>query len=413
MFRMVDLIADRKLDAVTFTSAPAVAALMDAAGVTGRRDEVVAAFQADVVATCVGPVTAAAFELWGVPTIHPERSRLAAMVKLMETELPARRAGTALDVAGHQLLLHGDLVLLDGVRGQAVRGAARRAPGAGGEPRPRGLPRRPARRAARRAPPAPSTPSRWRSPGCVRRSAPGSCRPSSSAGYRLAVAGMTALVTVAHGTRFAPGNEVAARVTAQAATLLGVPGTASYVELCAPSFASVMAAATGPTVVVPLLLSTGYHLRVDLPAASALSRHETVLAPALGPHPLLAAAQASRLVAAGARRRPTRRARRRRLHRPGRRGRPDARGADCWRRPGPGPSRWPRCPAADAARPRSCARASPCRRTCSRPGTSPPAPATESLAAGAAVVADVIGAHEYVAQLVASRFRALALARAA
>ena len=28
MFRMVDLIAERKLDAVTFTSAPAVAALM-------------------------------------------------------------------------------------------------------------------------------------------------------------------------------------------------------------------------------------------------------------------------------------------------------------------------------------------------------------------------------------------------
>ena len=115
MFRMVDLVADRKLDAVTFTSAPAVAALMGAAGVTGRRDEVAAAFQADVVATCVGPVTAAAFEMWGVPTIRPERSRLAAMVKLMETELPARRCGTALEVAGHQLLLHGDRVLLDGV----------------------------------------------------------------------------------------------------------------------------------------------------------------------------------------------------------------------------------------------------------------------------------------------------------
>ncbi|WP_180934447.1 uroporphyrinogen-III synthase [Nocardioides ungokensis] len=115
MFRMVDLVADRKLDAVTFTSAPAVAALMDAAGVTGRRDEVAAAFQADVVATCVGPVTSAAFEMWGVPTIRPERSRLAAMVKLMETELPARRCGTALEVAGHQLLLHGDRVLLDGV----------------------------------------------------------------------------------------------------------------------------------------------------------------------------------------------------------------------------------------------------------------------------------------------------------
>jgi uroporphyrinogen-III synthase len=114
-FRMVDLVAERKLDAVTFTSAPAVAALMDAAGVTGRRDEVAAAFQADVVATCIGPVTAAAFELWGVPTLVPERSRLAAMVKALETELPARRRGTALEAAGHQLLLLGDRVLLDGV----------------------------------------------------------------------------------------------------------------------------------------------------------------------------------------------------------------------------------------------------------------------------------------------------------
>jgi uroporphyrinogen-III synthase len=114
MFRLVDLIAERALDAVTFTSAPAVSALMDVAGVTGRRDDVVAAFQADVLATCVGPVTAAAFELWGVPTIQPERSRLAAMVRLLETELPSRRDGLALDVAGHVLLLHGDAVLLDG-----------------------------------------------------------------------------------------------------------------------------------------------------------------------------------------------------------------------------------------------------------------------------------------------------------
>lgn len=61
MFRLVDLIADRGLDAVTFTSAPAVAALMEAAGSTGRREELIGAMQADVVASCVGPVTAAAF----------------------------------------------------------------------------------------------------------------------------------------------------------------------------------------------------------------------------------------------------------------------------------------------------------------------------------------------------------------
>jgi len=87
LLRMIDLIAGRELDAVTFTSAPAVAALMDAAGPAGRRDEVVAAFRAGVVAACVGPVTAEAFERWGVPTIHPDRSRLAALVRLLETEL--------------------------------------------------------------------------------------------------------------------------------------------------------------------------------------------------------------------------------------------------------------------------------------------------------------------------------------
>ncbi|WP_436702051.1 uroporphyrinogen-III synthase [Nocardioides sp. BYT-33-1] len=119
MFGLIEAVAERRVHAVTFTAAPAIAAMMEAAGTTGHRDEVVGAFQADVVASCVGPVTAAAFEMWGVPSIHPDRSRLAAMVKQLEVELPSRAAGTTLDVAGHTLLLHGDLgdrgVLLDGV----------------------------------------------------------------------------------------------------------------------------------------------------------------------------------------------------------------------------------------------------------------------------------------------------------
>ncbi|WP_370246987.1 uroporphyrinogen-III synthase [Nocardioides sp.] len=115
MFHLIDEIAERTVHAVTFTAAPAVAALMDAAGSTGRREEVITAFQADVVASCVGPVTAAAFELWGVPSIYPDRSRLAAMVRQLEIELPSRARGLTLELAGHQLLLHGDEVLLDGV----------------------------------------------------------------------------------------------------------------------------------------------------------------------------------------------------------------------------------------------------------------------------------------------------------
>lgn len=116
MFGLIDLIADRKLDAVTFTSAPAVAALMEAATSVGRRDDVVSAFQSDVIASCVGPVTAAAFEMWGVPTIFPDRSRLAGMIKQLETELPMRRDGVDVRLAdGRTLIVHSESLLLDGV----------------------------------------------------------------------------------------------------------------------------------------------------------------------------------------------------------------------------------------------------------------------------------------------------------
>ncbi|GAA4702234.1 sirohydrochlorin chelatase [Nocardioides conyzicola] len=99
---------------------------------------------------------------------------------------------------------------------------------------------------------------------------------------------MIRLVTVAHGTRHVAGNAVARSVTGAAGTRLGMPWVASYVELCAPSYSSVMASGE-PSVVVPLLLSTGHHVRHDLDAGRAL-----------GPDPLLAAAQVARLVAAGA-----------------------------------------------------------------------------------------------------------------
>ncbi|GAB3245219.1 sirohydrochlorin chelatase [Nocardioides dilutus] len=108
------------------------------------------------------------------------------------------------------------------------------------------------------------------------------------------------LVTVAHGTRLAAGNRVAADLTAAAGVELGLPATAAYVELCEPSLESVLASSAEPTVVVPLLLSTGHHVRHDLPASVAGAAGPVVLGPALGPHPLLAQAQAERLLVAGA-----------------------------------------------------------------------------------------------------------------
>ncbi|KAA1428215.1 sirohydrochlorin chelatase [Nocardioides antri] len=111
---------------------------------------------------------------------------------------------------------------------------------------------------------------------------------------------MSALVTVAHGTRNAAGNQVAAEITAAAGRRLGMTATASYVELCEPLFADVMGGLRDRVVVVPLLLSTGYHVRNDLPAAVAGASVPVALGGPLGPDPLLAAAQVDRLLDAGA-----------------------------------------------------------------------------------------------------------------
>jgi sirohydrochlorin ferrochelatase len=53
------------------------------------------------------------------------------------------------------------------------------------------------------------------------------------------------------------------------------------------------------TIVLPLLLSSGYHDRVDLPAAIAFTRPGTAHAAVLGPDPLLGVALADRLAEAG------------------------------------------------------------------------------------------------------------------
>ena len=108
-------------------------------------------------------------------------------------------------------------------------------------------------------------------------------------------------MTVAHGTRNAAGNAIAREITADVGRRLGMEAVASYVELCAPAFADVVAETSDPTVVVPLLLSTGHHVRVDLPAALAHAAGPVTLGRPLGPDRLLAQAQATRLREAGAR----------------------------------------------------------------------------------------------------------------
>lgn len=110
---LVTGIADREFDAVSFTSASAVAATLLRAGELGVTDGVLSALRSDVHAMCVGPETARPLARLGVPTSAPERMRLGALVRHIADELPVLLSRTV-TAAGHQLEIRGNCVLVDG-----------------------------------------------------------------------------------------------------------------------------------------------------------------------------------------------------------------------------------------------------------------------------------------------------------
>jgi uroporphyrinogen-III synthase len=110
--RLLDAVVAGEVDVVSFTSAPAAASLLARAGERQVLDDLLRALRGPVLALCVGPVTAAPLEAVDVPTVQPQRSRLGAMVRRLETEMPAR--ARRLPVAGHWLELRGHAVLVDG-----------------------------------------------------------------------------------------------------------------------------------------------------------------------------------------------------------------------------------------------------------------------------------------------------------
>ncbi|MEV3903457.1 uroporphyrinogen-III synthase [Mycobacterium sp. NPDC050551] len=112
--QLVTGIADQKFDAVSFTSAPAVASVLMRATELGIADRVLSALRTDVHAMCVGPVTARPLVRLGVPTSAPERMRLGALARHITDELPLLQSRTV-KVAGHVLEIRGTCVMVDGV----------------------------------------------------------------------------------------------------------------------------------------------------------------------------------------------------------------------------------------------------------------------------------------------------------
>mgnify|MGYP002622200733 CR=1 FL=1 len=111
--RLVNQAISGAVDAVAFTSAPAVLAMLNAARAEGLEEALLAAFRGPVVIACVGPVTAGPLVARGVPVIQPDRSRLGALARLLARHLPEHSV-TRLVAGGHRLEIRGHAVVVDG-----------------------------------------------------------------------------------------------------------------------------------------------------------------------------------------------------------------------------------------------------------------------------------------------------------
>lgn len=113
--RLIRAVVGGQLDVVTFTSAPAVDALVSTAGELGLAGELVAAMARPdgVLAAAVGPVTAAPLRERGVEPLVPERHRMGALIRVVCEALADRRVVVA--TARGRLEVRGQTATLDGV----------------------------------------------------------------------------------------------------------------------------------------------------------------------------------------------------------------------------------------------------------------------------------------------------------
>jgi uroporphyrinogen-III synthase len=110
---LVTGIARRQFDAVTFTSAPAAAAVLERSRDLAVENQLLEALRTDVHAMCVGPVTSKPLIRKGVPTSSPARMRLGALARHIAEELPQLGSSTV-QAAGHTIDIRGTCVLVDG-----------------------------------------------------------------------------------------------------------------------------------------------------------------------------------------------------------------------------------------------------------------------------------------------------------
>jgi sirohydrochlorin ferrochelatase len=110
-----------------------------------------------------------------------------------------------------------------------------------------------------------------------------------------------ATLLVAHGTRNPHGVRMIGDLAADMAGVLDETVRVAFVDVLGPAPDEVLRTLHDePTVLVPALLSSGYHVRSDVPRHVAASGHPAVtVVPALGPSLELTRAMLDRLLEAG------------------------------------------------------------------------------------------------------------------
>ena len=110
---LVDAALNRRVDAITFTSAPAVRNLFVIAAEQHADDELRRAFNDGLVAACVGPVCAQAARDQGIDVpVEPQVGRLGLLVRALSDDLATR--SRTFTVGGKELVVQGSAISADG-----------------------------------------------------------------------------------------------------------------------------------------------------------------------------------------------------------------------------------------------------------------------------------------------------------
>lgn len=113
LLKLIDAVCRGRVQAVTFTSTPAVRNFFARAREAARHGELLEALCADAAAVSIGPVTSEALGREGVTGIvEPARARLGSMIAALVHHLRGRRR--VLGMAGAEVVVQGAAVLVDG-----------------------------------------------------------------------------------------------------------------------------------------------------------------------------------------------------------------------------------------------------------------------------------------------------------